>query len=210
MWIAREHDALSRDVLREDEGAEARDVGQRVRRRPDLREASFVQRGLEPVLREDRQVVEQPQPWGEGFRQTQHHGVVIGRRHVERLAVDRERRADRALHRFVVCGPERKEHVSGCERRAVGEAGSPPQRQRIGQSVVRFGPLLCEHRLDLVGRPVDPHQARVDQERQQVGGRARARRHIAVVGRRVGSQRNDQFSAGRNRGFRRTASFRIG
>ena len=58
--VAIEHQPLPGLVLAQDERARSDDLRGSGRRRPGLRERSGGQGGLELVLREDRQVVEQP------------------------------------------------------------------------------------------------------------------------------------------------------
>ena len=63
------------------------------------------------MLRQDRQIVEQPKPWGEGDREGDHHGMRVDCRHSQLLPARLERVGERAPRLFVVYRVKRKQHV---------------------------------------------------------------------------------------------------
>ena len=74
---------------------------------------------------------------------------------------------------------------------------SGPDRDRVDLVVGRHGPALGQPRLELVGRAIDPDQPGLGEERHDVGRRRCPGGDVAVVGRRLGSNRREELAATR-------------
>ena len=97
-------------------------------------------------------------PGRERRRKGDDDGVRIGRRDLELLAAGLQRVGEHAAALLVVRRLERKQHIVGGERVAVGEDDVAPERERDAAAVVGGGPALGEPRLDRLGRLVDANQ----------------------------------------------------
>ena len=157
------------------------------------RQPRFARERLNLVLRQDRQVVEQPQAGAERPREGDDHRGRIHRLGREVLPADAHRVGDDAAALLVVRRGQRKHDIFGCERRAVGEGDALPELDRVAQAVGRGRPALGEPRLHRVGDPVDPDQPGLGEERHQVGRGIVARVPVERLG--VGAQRDDQVAA---------------
>src|SRR5262249_15945317 len=148
MRVAIEHEPLSRRVLFQDERSEADDIRNRRGQAPRLNEPALLQFGLELVLREDGQVVEQAQARCEGRRKRQRYGQGTPRLDGERRTGDEERIAQGAVLR--VRGRERKHDIICREWVAVGKYDSRAQRETVAPTIELLHPVLGKPGLGLL------------------------------------------------------------
>ena len=195
--VACEHQALPRRVLGEHERAEPRNVGEVRARAPGRREARFGGKRLDPVLRQDRQVVEEPEPGAERSWKRHDDGRRVDGFGGEVLPTDAHRVGHDAPAFFVVGRRQRKHHVVGGERDAVCECDSRTQLDRVAQAVGRRRPAFREPRFHGLRDPVDADQPGLGQHGHEVGRRVMAR--IPVERLRVRAEGDDEIAAARGR-----------
>ena len=94
--VPLEDEALARLVRLQHERPEADDLRRRRGEVPGLGQRAGVQRRLQLVARQDRQVVEQPDARAEGRREAHDHRGRVRRAHGQRLAADAHRLAEDA------------------------------------------------------------------------------------------------------------------
>ena len=168
--IAGEDDALAADELAQHERTEAGDVLQRRVEAPRARERAGLQRRIQLVPRENRQVVQNPQSDRERRRERDDDRMGIGRRDAERLAAHFERVDQRTRGFRVVHRRQRERHVIGRKRLAIGERDVRTELDRVPQAVIRPRPAFSEPRLELPGDAIDADKLGLRQETDQIVG----------------------------------------
>ena len=106
----------------------------------------------------------------------------IGRGDLQRLAADHQRVGDRAADAFVVRRLERKHHIVGRERVAVGEGDVRPQLQRVAQAVGGPRPRFGEPGLDLLRDAVQANELGVRQRGDEIGRRIALTNRLKLFG----------------------------
>ena len=115
-------------------------------------------------------------PGRERRREGDDHGVRVGRRDLQLLAAGLQRIGERAAALLVVRRLERKQHIVGGERVAVGEDDVAPELQRDAAPVVGGRPAFGEPRLDFLRRVIDANELGLGEVGDQVGAWCRAPR----------------------------------
>jgi hypothetical protein len=113
--IFHEDEALSRQILREDERTEARELCRRRLQRPRARQRAGLERLLQFVFRKDRQVVENPHARSERRRKRDDHRQRVDRRDGQLLAIGLQGIREHTRRPFVVRRGKREHHIVCCE-----------------------------------------------------------------------------------------------
>ena len=152
-----------------------------------LANVPFRSAGLEQVLRQNRKVVQQPEPRRERDGERNGECVRIERGDLQLFPPGLKRIGEAAAGLRVVHGLEREHHVVGRERVTIREGDAWPQLHRIAETIGGARPAFREPRLHFLRQAVDTYELGLGEARDEVG--AGVALHEPVEGARLGSHR---------------------